>query len=190
MLRLAISATVGTLMMGAAAWADAPVPDYVHTPLTQADVNFYLDIMRTAAQHNSHMTGEDKAAADYVINLHAHPVKPPAPGQMPTAAQTAQLMHAMQYAQRAMVLMVYDMEVARQRNVTARYTAVKGAVERVYAVETVTPANAGAMKIALALQDKKQAEVLTADEPLIAPHVAEIKTLKTQINGFMFGHGV
>ena len=187
MLRLAISTMAASLLMGAAAFADAPVPDYVHTPLTQADVNFYLDIMRAAAQHNSHLSGDDKAAAAYIVNLHAHPPKPQAPGQMPTPAQIAEITRNVQYAQRAMVLVVYDMEIAQERKVIARYTAIKGAVERAYAVETVTAANAGAIKIALALQDKKQAEVLTADEALVGPHVAEIKTMKQQISGFLTG---
>jgi hypothetical protein len=190
MLRLAISAVVGTMMMGAAALADAPVPDYAVTPLSQGDVAFYLDIMRAAAQHNSHLSGDDKAAVDYIANLHAHPQKMPAPGQMPTAAQTAELMRSAQYSQRAMVLVVYDMEIANERHVTARYTAVKGAVERAYAIDTVSAANAGAIQLAVMAQDKKQAAALMADKSLIAPHVVEIKTLKTQINSFMFGHGV
>ena len=190
MLRLAISAVAGTLMMGAAAFADAPVPNYAVTPLTQADVNFYLDIMRAAAQHNSHLTGDDKAAVDYMVSLHTHPPKPLPAGQMPSQVQMAQLMRNGQLAQRALMLIVYDLEIAKERNVTARYTAVKTEIEQVYAIETMTGSNANVMALALAAHDKAEVPMLMADEPLIAPHVAEIKTLKNQINGFMLGHGV
>ena len=190
MLRLAISAVVGTLMMGAAALADAPLPNYTITPLTQADVNFYLDIMRAAAQHNSHLTGDDKAAADYMINLHAHPYKPPAPGQIPSHAQMAELMRNGQLSQRALLLIVYDLEIAKERNVSARYAAVKTEMEQVYFIETATGDKAGAMAIALSLQHKPEVATLMADKALVAPHVAEITALKKQINGFMLGHGV
>jgi hypothetical protein len=188
--RLAISAVVGTLMMGAAAFADAPLPNYSVTPLTQADVNFYLDIMRAAAQHNSHLMGDDKAAADYMINQHAHPYKPPAPGQIPSQAQMAELMRNGQLAQRALLLIVYDLEIAKERNVSARYAAVKTEMEQAYAMQTMIGDKASAMTLALSLQGKPQVAALMADKALVAPHVAEITALKKQINGFMLGRGL
>jgi hypothetical protein len=190
MLRLAISVVAGILMMGAAAFADAPLPNYAVTPLTQADVNFYLDIMRAAAQHNSHLTGDDKAAADYMINLHAHPYKPPAPGQILSQAQMAELMRNGQLAQRALLLIVYDLEIAKERNVSARYAAVKTEMEQAYAMQTMIGDKAGAMTLALSLQGKPQVAALMADKALVAPHVAEITALKKQINGFMLGRGL
>ncbi len=102
-------------MMGAAALADAPRFRTTRSPpLTQADVNFYLDIMRAAAQHNSHAwRATIKAAADYMINLHSHPYTPPAPGQVPSPAQMALLMRNGQLSQRALMLIVYDLEIAK-----------------------------------------------------------------------------
>ena len=65
------------ILVSSAALAEAPLPDYEIVPLTKADVDFYMDILRAAAAHNAHLTGDDKAAVDFTIDMQKHPPKEP-----------------------------------------------------------------------------------------------------------------
>lgn len=188
MRKLAISLVVGTLLAASAATA---ATDYAVTPLTKADVDFYMDIMRAAAQHNMHLTGDDKAAVDYVVGLEKHSPPPMPSNQMPTQAQIAQIMKNGQMAARAAQLATYDVEIAKQRGVYERYSAINNEVTTVYALATMSGASCGGncggnvVTAAMMARGNAQDKAILADKPLVAPHVAEIKALKQQISGFM-----
>jgi len=189
-MRVALSiALAGTVLFGAPAMAAGP--DYGVTPLTQADVDFYLDILRAAAAHNAHLTGDDKAAVDLTIQMEKHP--PPAPTGTPTPAQMQQMIRNSKLAARAAELASYDEQIAEQRGVQARYDAIKDEMESVVPMVTGMGASCGGgdcggeATAAQIARGKQEEVILKADKPLIAPHVAEIAALKKQINGFMFG---
>lgn len=192
MRKLAISVVVGTLLAASAAFAGGV--DYSITPLTQADVNFYMDIMRAAAQHNAHLSGDDKAAVDYVIGLEKHPPPPMAANHVPSQAEIAEIMHRGQMAARAAQLATYDAEIAKQRGVSERYSGIKNEVESVYALASMTGASCGGndcggtITAAMMARGRQEDKTIVADRPVVAPHVAEIKALKQQIGGFMFGN--
>jgi hypothetical protein len=95
---------------------------------------------------------------------------------------------------RAAVLASYDDMIAQQRGVSKRYAAIKNEMESVLAQVTgeggscggdCTPP--GGFSAAQLDRARKEADAAKADKPLVAPHVAEIKALKKQIGGFMFG---
>jgi hypothetical protein len=188
-MRFAPSAILAVAVLTGAAVA-ASVPDYGVTPLTKADVDFYLDILRVAAAHNARLTGDDKAAVDLTIQWQKHP--PPPPTGTPTPAQMQQMIRNSGLAARAADLASYDEKIAEQRGVQARYDAIKSEMEAEVAVAQGVGASCGgdcggnptATQIA---RGKQEEAALKADKPLIAPHVAEIAALKKQIGGFMFG---
>jgi hypothetical protein len=167
--------------------------DYTVTPLTQADVDLYMSVMRAAAQHNAHLTGDDKAAVAYFADLKKHPPQPISGDHMPTPAQMQQMERNAQLSARAAQLASYDDVVAKQRGVEDRYDGIKNEVDQAYARSTGTGLAScggsdcgGALSAAQIERGKKSEAALKTDEPLVKPHVAEIKTLKKQIGGFMF----
>ena len=192
-MRLAVAAFAGCLAL-TAAFAAPPVPDFAVVPLGKADVDLYLDILRAAAAHNAHLTGDDKAAVDFTLQMQRHPPQNPAAGHMPTPAEMNQMIRNANLSARAAVLASYDDTIAQQRGVAARYDAIKNEVETVLAQVTgmggscggdCTPP--GGFSAAQLARAKKESDAVNADKPLIAPHVAEIVSLKKQISGFMFG---
>lgn len=192
-MRLALSAALAAfLLTGPALAGEAPPPDYAVTPLTKADVDFYLDILRAAAAHNAHLTGDDKAAVDFTIQMQKHP--PAEPKGMPTQAQMDQMVRNANLGARAAELASYDEKIAGQRGVTRRYDAIKNEMETVLAQVTGVGGSCGGdcsppggFSAAVLARAKKEELAANADKPLVAPHVAEIKALKKQIGGFMFG---
>jgi hypothetical protein len=154
-------------------------------PLAKADVDFYMDILRAAAAHNAHLTGDDKAAVDASIQMQKSPPKNQTSDQM---VRMANLMA------RAAELATYDDKIAEQRGVPKHYEAIKNEMESVLAQVTGEGASCGGdctppggfSKTQLD-RGKKEGDAAKADAPLVKPHVAEIKALKKQINGFMFG---
>jgi len=192
-MRLTLSAALaGTVLLGTAMAGEALLPDYDVTPLTKADVDFYLDIMRAAAGHNAHLTGDDKAAVDFTIQIQKHP--PSEPKGPLTQADMAPMLRNANLGARAAELASYDEKIAEQRGVPKRYEAVKNEIETVLPQITgdggscggdCTPP--GGFSAAVLAKAKKEEAASKADRPLIAPHAAEIKVLKKQISGFMFG---
>ena len=192
-MRLAFAAFAGSLAL-ASALAAPLAPDFAVVPLSKADVDLYLGILRTAATHNAHLTGDDKAAVDFTVQMQRHPPKNPAPGHMPTPAEMNQMIRNANLSARAAELASYDDAIAQQRGVAARYDAIRNEVESVLAQITgmggrcggdCTPP--GGFSAAQLARAKKEADTANADKPLIAPHVAEIASLKKQISGFMLG---
>ncbi len=192
-MRLALSAALaGVFLFGTAMAGEAPTPDYEVTPLTKADVDFYMDILRAAAAHNAHLVGDDKAAVDFTIQVQKHP--PPEPKGMPTQADMDRMTRNANLAARAAELASYDDKVAEQRGVPKRYEAVKNEIETVLPGITGEGASCGGdctppggFSAAVLARAKKEQAAIAVDKPLIAPHVAEIKALKKTVGGFMFG---
>jgi hypothetical protein len=189
MIKAGISALIGGMVLATAAFG----ADYNITPLTQADVNLYLSIMRAAAAHNAHLTGDDKAAVDYMAYLRKNPPKPIT--AMPTPAQMKEMERNAALSGRAAELASYDEVIAKQRGVADRYDGIKNEVEQAYdrasgqGLASCGGSDCGGPMTAAQIARGKQTEAaLKADEPLVKPHVAEIKTLKKQIGGFMFGN--
>ncbi|MGH6870842.1 MAG: hypothetical protein ACREHE_04975 [Rhizomicrobium sp.] len=180
-MRLAALALLGALI-AAPSLAAPPVPDFAVVPMTQADVDLYLGILRAAAAHNQHLTGDDKLAVDLSIQSQKGAMPKMDPSRM------ANLMA------RAAILASYDEEVAKQRGVSARYDAIKNEMETVLAQVTGIGGSCGGdcsppggFSAAVLARAKKEQAAADADKPLVKPHVAEIKALKKQIGGFMFG---
>ncbi|HEY1631224.1 MAG TPA: hypothetical protein VGF56_07905 [Rhizomicrobium sp.] len=182
------------ILASSAALAEAPLPDYEIVPLTKADVDFYMDILRAAAAHNAHLTGDDKAAVDFTVNMQKHPPKTPKGDHLPTQGEMDQMTRNANLAARAAELASYDDKIAEQRGVPKRYEAVKNEIETVLPQITgeggscggdCTPP--GGFSAAVLARAKKEEVASKADLPLIKSHVAEIKALKKQIGGFMFG---
>jgi hypothetical protein len=188
-MRLALCAALAGAILTTGALAAGP-PDYGVTPLTKADVDFYLDILRAAAAHNAHLTGDDKAAVDLAVQYQKHP--PAAPTGMPTPAQMQQMTRTANLMARAAELASYDEKIAEQRGMQARYDEIKGEMEGVVAVAQGVGASCGgdcggSATAAQIARGKQEEAALKADKPLVTPHIAEIKALKKQIGGFMFG---
>ncbi len=191
-MRLVLIATVAGVLFGSAMAGEAPLPDYDVTPLNKADVDFYLGVMRAAAVHNAHLTGDDKAAVDFTIQIQKHP--PPGPKGPLTQADMARMVRNANLAARAAELANYDEKIAEQRSVPKRYEAVKNEIETVLPQITGVGGSCGGdctppggFSAAVLARAKKEEAASKADKPLIAPLVAEIQALKKQVGGFMFG---
>ncbi len=190
-MRLTVLAGCLTL---AAALAEPAAPDFAVVPLTKADIDLYLGVLRAAAAHNAHLAGDDKAAVDFTLQMQRHPPKAPTGDHMPTPAEIDQMTRAANLAARAAELASYDDAIAQQRGVAARYEAIKNEIETVLVQisgvggscggDCTPPGGFSAAQLARA---KREAGTANADRPLVAPHAAEIAALKKQIGGFMFG---
>ncbi|HEY8950045.1 MAG TPA: hypothetical protein VIM56_14265 [Rhizomicrobium sp.] len=212
MKRLAAGLAFATIF-GGAAFADAPLSHYAITPLTKADVDLYLSVMRPASAYVANLKGEDKAAVDYVHSNHGNPKMPEAPkvpdfgGQPPTPAQMAAMQKAMddynkkiqmpqKYMGRAATLASYDEEVARQHHVEKQYDAVKDSIESAMAAITGEGGSCGgddcgptehptAAQLALW---KKEEDVAKANVAFLRPYAPEIMRLKKPLHDVMFAH--
>jgi hypothetical protein len=186
-----VAALAAPLLFAAASAGEAAFPDYEVTPLTKADLDLYLGIMHAAADHNAHLTADDKAAVDLTIQIQKHP-PPPITG-MPTPAQMQVLTHNSNLLARGVDLAVYDNKIAQQRGVPKRYEAIQNEVDQVIAMARGAVGSCGSddcgppPTAAQIARGKKIEAALRSDKPLVAPHVAEIAALKKQIGGFMFG---
>ena len=211
MKRLAAAMAFG-LVLGSAAYADAPPSHYDVTPLTKADVDLYLSVLRPASAYVSNLKGEDKAAVDYVHSNHGNPKMPEPPkvpnfNHMPTQAELAALQKAsddyqkkiqkpQQYMTRAATIGAYDEEIARQKHIEKQYDAVKDPIESAMAGITGEGGSCGGDDCAptqhptaaqLALW-KKEEQVGKANVAFLRPYAPEIQKLKKPLHDVMFGH--
>lgn len=212
MKRLAAVVAFG-LAFGPAALADAPPSHYDVTPLTKADVELYLSVMRPASAYVANLKGEDKAAVEYMRSNHGNPKMPEPPkvpdfgGQPPTQAQLAAMQKAMddynrkiqlpqKYMTRAAALASYDDEVARQHHVEKQYDSVKDPIESAMATITGEGGSCGGDDCAptehpTAAQKalwKKEDDVAKANAAFLRPYVPEIEKLRKPLHDVMFGH--
>lgn len=190
-MRLTTLVLLGALL-ATPALAEPPFPDYEVTPLTKADVDFYLGILHAAADHNAHLNADDKAAIALSIQMQKHP--PSEPKGMPTQADIDRMTRNANLMARAAELGTYDLKIAEQRGVTKRYDAMSSKIGSVVVQITGEGASCGGdctppggFSAAVLARAKKEQAATDADKPLVQPHVAEIKALRKQIGGFMFG---
>jgi len=212
MKRLAAGLALATIF-GGAAFADAPPSHYEITPLTRADVDLYLSVMRPASAYVANLKGEDKAAVEYMHSNHGNPKMPEPPkvpdfgGQPPTPVQLAAMQKAMddynkkiqmpqKYMTRAATLASYDDEIARQHHAEKQYDAVKDPIESAMAAITGQGGSCGgddcgptehptAAQLALW---KKEEDVAKANVAFLRPYAPEIMRLKKPLHDVMFAH--
>jgi hypothetical protein len=183
-----LAAIAAIVLCVAAAPGEPAFSDYAVTPLTKADFDLFMGILRDAANHNQHLTGADKEAHDFFMK-NKNTAPPPMPNGQPTQQWLAQMEHRSQLLGHAGELATCDVALAKQCGVGKRYKAIKGEVESVIAHEVEgmqgecggndcgpppTPAQRA--------RAKAMAAALQADKPLIAPHAAEIRALEKQVN--------
>ena len=186
------------ILSAGVARADAPPKHYDITPLSQADVDFYLSIKRSGADCVIHATGADKQALDIMRQNHGVlkiPALPEIKGN-PTPAQIAQLQANMtkisaqatanaQVQSRAASLATCDEAIAQKRGAKAHYDELRGIIEVAVPIlgdiaascggDDCGPAHPSAAQLALW---KTEAAVLLADRALLKPHADEIRKLQ------------
>ena len=186
--------------------ADAPPPKYDVTPLTQADVDFYLSIKRSGADCVLHASGQDKAALDLMRKYHGVLPAPAMPqiNGTPTAAQMAEIQANMskisaqatynsQIMARAAALSSCDETIAQKRGVKPHYDEIRAAIEQAVPMfDAAGVASCGGndclttkpTPAQLALW-KKEDSVLQADRALLKPYAAEIRKLQKTLYSAM-----
>jgi len=151
------------------------------TPLTQSDIDLYLDIMRAAADKITNATGQDRAALDLMKQVNSGKTN----GAM-TPDQAALLAHAAQLAQ-------IDEQIAAQRGVQPRYDAIRGVIEGLVGIEACASCSGdgGAQAASAAQQQEWAAEeaVLKTDLAMLQAHSAEITSLQKQVRGVLTNQG-
>jgi len=164
----------------APAAANSKVPDYEFEPLTQSDVDLYLGIMREAVDRFRHLPAADQATLkqedDYYRNLKSgwHP--------SPTD-QEADLF------KRAIALHHLDYDIAKQKGVYDRYSALVASIEGMVGPEKCGDSDCGqgmpedtpAARKQQLEDDKKRKLVVKQDLALLEPNAAEILALATEL---------
>jgi len=156
------------------------IPDYEFEPLTQADVDMYLAVMRESVQKFRQLPPADKAVlaqeADYYKHLKSgwHPA--PTPQEQDLFKRSDELHHL-------------DDGVARQKGVYERYAAVREAIEGMVGPMKCGDSDCGqgepeddpALRKKQIEDDKKRKAIIQQDLVLLKPHEAEILSLATEI---------
>ena len=153
-----------------------PVPNFDTTPLTPADVDLYIDVMTAAANYVKNPSANDRAAMDFAAQVTA--------GKVTTAISPAQA----QMLARTAVLAQYDMEIAKQRGISARYEAIRGEVEGLVGMMACPTCggDGGTTPVSQSQGDltaRQSAQKI--DLSLLQPHSAEITSLQKQVRGIM-----
>ena len=199
MLRVAaFAAATLVVLIASPALADAPPSHYMITPLSQAEVGFYLSIKRAGADCVTHATGPDKEALDIMRKNHGAlkiDAMPNIKGN-PTPAQLADLQKNMakisaeaeyngKIQARVAALSQCDETIAAKRNVKPHYLEIKEAIEEAVPMQgggvgscggdDCGPANPTAAQKALW---KREEDVQKANRALLAAHAAEIRALQ------------
>jgi hypothetical protein len=145
-------------------------------PLTRADVDLYLNVMRTAAERIKNMSAADRAVLKAYRKLTANPD----PNQIPSAEQIMAI-------QRAGELMTLDSAVARELGITRRYNSISGRVAAFIMPmggegdDDATPMTAE-RKAQLKLRIERFRERRRLDAATLEPHREEIQSLQKQVN--------
>ncbi len=160
--------------------AAAKVPDYEFEPLTSADVDLYLAIMRESVQRFRELPAADKAVlaaeADHYAKMKSgwHPNPTP---------QEQQLM------ERSDALHHLDSDVAKQKGIYDRYAAVREAIEGMVGPMKCGDSDCGqgepeddpALRKKQIEDDKKRKAIIQQDLVLLQPHQAEILAMATEM---------
>jgi hypothetical protein len=151
------------------------------TPLTQADIDLYIDIMKAAADKITNATGDDRAAIDLMKKINSGQ-----PGGTVNPDQAALLVRGTQLAQ-------IDEKIAAQRGVQVRYDAIRGVIEALVGPMVCTSCSGdGGTQAASAAQQQEWAaeeDVQKTDLQLLQPDSAEITSLQKQVRGFLTNQG-
>lgn len=173
-------ATPSASTAAAAPKAAEKVPDYEFEPLTQADVDLYLAVMRESVVKFRQLPPADKAVlaqeADYYKHLKSgwHPA--PTPQEQELFKRSDELHHV-------------DDGVARQKGVYERYAAVREAIEGMVGPMKCGDSDCGqgepeddpALRKKQIEDDKKRKAIIRQDLVLLKPCRAEILSLATEI---------
>jgi hypothetical protein len=147
------------------------------TPLTESDIDLYLDVMRAAADRIKNATGQDRAALDLMKQVNSGKIN----GAM-TPDQAALLAHAAQLAQ-------IDEQIAAQRGVQPRYDAIRGVIEGLVGIQAcpTCSGDGSADPVSAAQQQEWATEeaVLKTDSAMLQAHSAEITSLQKQVRGIL-----
>jgi hypothetical protein len=153
---------------------EGPVPNFDTTPLSQADVDLYIDVMTAAANYVKNPSANDRAAMDFAAQVNS--------GKVTTAVSPAQA----QMLARTAVLAQYDMEIAKQRGISARYEAIRGAVEGLVGMMACPTCggDGGTMPVSQGQNDQTARQsAQKTDLALLQPHSAEIISMQKQVRG-------
>jgi hypothetical protein len=160
--------------------ADQKVPDYEFTPLTQADVDLYLGILREGAQKFRNLSPADKASLkaeyDFYASLHTGWNPDPNPQQQAIMKRALEIHHL-------------DYDIAAQKGVKPRYQALAETIEDMVGPEKCGDSDCGqgmpedtpAARKKQIEDDKKRKAVVKQDLVLLKPYQAEILALATEI---------
>lgn len=151
-----------------------PTPNFDTTPLTQSDLDLYIDVMTAAANYVKNPSASDRAAMDFAIQVNS--------GKVTSAVTPAQA----QMLARTAALAQYDVEIAKQRGISDRYEAIRGVVEGLVGM-TACPTcsgDGGAIPASQAQSDQTARQsAQKIDLSLLQPHRAEIEALQKQVRG-------
>jgi hypothetical protein len=164
----------------AAPQAAEKVPDYEFEPLTQADVDLYLGIMRESVQRFRQLPAADKAVltaeADHYAKMKSgwHPA--PTPQEQQLFTRSDELHHL-------------DSDVAKQKGIYERYAAVREAIEGMVGPMKCGDSDCGqgpdeddpALRKKQIEDDKKRKAIIQQDLVLLKPHEAEILAMATEL---------
>lgn len=203
-----LAAALAVLLLAAPALAEAPPSRYDLTPLSKADVDFYLSILRPAAAYVQSPNADDRAAIAYMRQNHGSPKfpdPPKMPDHAPSPAELAAMQKAMadhqakialpnRYMTRAAQLASYDDEVARLHHVEQQYDAVRSPIEAAIAAYSGAVASCGGNDCGVAHPTpaqlalwKKEDAVAKANVAFIRPWAAEIIRLRKVLHDIMLG---
>jgi|GEM_PF-1998659 len=174
------AATPAPTPAGAATAADHNAPDFELEPLAQSDVDLYLGIMREAVEKFRHLPAAGQATLkeedDYYRKLRSgwHP--------SPTDKEA-------DLFKRAIALHHLDYDIARQKGVFERYSALAAAIEGMVGPEKCGDSDCGqgmpedtpATRKQQLEDDKKRRLIVKQDLALLQPNAAEILALATEL---------
>ncbi|MGB6431629.1 MAG: hypothetical protein WBF06_13670 [Candidatus Acidiferrales bacterium] len=150
------------------------------TPLTEADIDLYLDVMKAAADQITHETGRDRAALNLIRQVNDGKLT----GVL-TPEQSGLL-------RRGVELRQLDDQIAVQRGEQKHYEAIRDVIEGLIGPASCGGCSAdGGVEGASAEQEKEWADeeaVQHEDLKLLEPHRADIVALQKQVRGSVTNH--
>ncbi len=168
-------ASAGTQSTPAARAADAAQPLGEFDPLTVADVDLYLKVMRAAADRVKALSGADRAA----LKTYADLTSGRAPAQVPSPDQMAAM-------ERATDLLALDTVVAREMGVVTRYRSIASRVPKFGMPEMggegddepMTPEQRAALRQRVERFRQRRSH----DAAMLEPRRQEIEALQKQVD--------
>jgi hypothetical protein len=157
--------------------ADTTQPLGEFEPLTRADVELYLKVMRAAAQRVKNLSAADRDA----LKAFRAMTTSRNPNQVPSAEQIAAI-------QRAVDLVSLDAVVAREMGIARRYGSISGRVTAFIeppmggSGDDDAPRMTAEQKAQLKLRIERFQQRRKLDAATLQPHRDEIQSLQKQVN--------